>query len=97
VGRVVVAHGDLPCAGGLSGLAAGTGIVLVPDRRRDGTNVAVVPTGARFRFSYGPGSFERHLAEARRVGLAVTVVDDPRLAFDVDSPPDLEVLARHRP
>ncbi len=97
VRRVVVAHGDLPHAAGLAALAgeAGeTGVLLVPDRRRDGTNVASIPTGAGFRFSYGPGSFARHQVEAVRLGLAVTVVDDPLLAFDVDVPDDLDALSR---
>jgi 2-phospho-L-lactate guanylyltransferase len=97
VRRVVVAHGDLPHAAGLAALAgeAGeTGVLLVSDRRRDGTNVASIPTGAGFRFSYGPGSFARHQAEAARLGLAVTVVDNPLLAFDVDVPDDLDALSR---
>ena len=91
--RVVVAHGDLPYATGLADLAPGSGVVLVPDRGRDGTNVAVVPTGAGFRFSYGPGSFDRHLEEAHRLGLGVAIVEDPLLAFDVDWPADLDVWA----
>jgi 2-phospho-L-lactate guanylyltransferase len=94
VQRVVVAHADLPRAAGLAALSAGAGVTLVPDRRRDGTNVAAVPVGAGFRFSYGPGSFARHVAEAHRLGLDVRVVDDPRLAFDVDWPADLDALAR---
>lgn len=93
VERVIVAHADLPRAGGLSALADGAGVTMAPDRRRDGTNVIVVPAGAGFRFSYGPGSFARHRAEAERLGLAVRVVDDPRLAFDVDWPADLDGLA----
>jgi 2-phospho-L-lactate guanylyltransferase (CobY/MobA/RfbA family) len=42
-----------------------------------------------FRFSYGPGSFRRHAAEARRLGLGWRVVRDPRLSRDVDRPEDL--------
>ncbi|HZQ57255.1 MAG TPA: 2-phospho-L-lactate guanylyltransferase [Acidimicrobiales bacterium] len=92
VERVVVAHGDLPHATGLATIIGGEGAVLVPDRRRDGTNVAVIPATVGFRFSYGPGSFERHLDEARRLGLAVEVREDPSLAFDVDWPADLDML-----
>lgn len=92
--RVVVAHGDLPHAGNLAVLATAEGVTLVPDRRRDGTNVASVPSDAGFRFSYGPGSFARHQAEAARLGLRLRVIDDPSLAFDVDSPDDLDVLRR---
>jgi 2-phospho-L-lactate guanylyltransferase len=93
VEEVIVAHGDLPRAAALPSLAGHDGVTLVPDRRRDGTNVAVVPTGAGFRFAYGPGSFARHRAEADRLALALRVVDDPRLAFDVDDPGDLAALS----
>jgi 2-phospho-L-lactate guanylyltransferase len=96
VRRVVVAHADLPRAAGLARFAGGGGVVLVPDRRHDGTNVAVVPGDAGFRFSYGPGSFDRHREEAQRLGLAVDVVEDPLLAFDVDVPDDLDALVEAR-
>lgn len=88
--RTVVAHADLPHARQLAWAAAFVGVTLVPDRRDDGTNVAAVPTGAGFRFAYGPGSFRRHAAEARRLGLAVRVVRAPRLGWDVDLPDDLD-------
>ena len=87
--RVIVAHADLPDAISLAELAAGDGIVLVPDRRDDGTNVIVVPTDAGFGFTYGPGSFRRHGAEARRLGLGLRVVREPLLGYDVDWPADL--------
>ena len=85
----IVAHADLPHALDLSWLADRPGVTLVPDRRGDGTNVLVVPTAAGFRFSYGAGSFGRHRAEADRLGLAVRVEHEPRLAWDVDVPADL--------
>ena len=87
--RVIVAHGDLPFAGPLAWLSRSAGVTLVPDHRDDGTNVACVPTGAGFRFSYGPGSLARHEAEARRLSLVVRIVRDPLLARDVDEPADL--------
>ncbi|MGH9300772.1 MAG: 2-phospho-L-lactate guanylyltransferase [Acidimicrobiales bacterium] len=92
--RVTVAHADLPMARDLTGLGAWPGVSLVPDRRRDGTNVLSVPCGVGFVFSYGPGSFERHLGLARRLGLATRVVDQPQLSWDVDVPSDLEGLPR---
>lgn len=88
-GEVVVAHADLPAARSLVGLTGFDGVTVVPDRRRDGTNVLCVPAGAGFRFSYGPGSFGRHVAEAERLGLPHRVVDEPDLAWDVDVPADL--------
>ena len=83
--RVVVAHADLPLATGIEGA------VIVPDRRADGTNVISIPAGCGFTFAYGPGSFERHRAEALRLGLVVEVRDDLALAWDVDIPDDLRL------
>jgi 2-phospho-L-lactate guanylyltransferase len=87
--RVVVAHADLPLATGLRHVAGSQGVVLVPDRRADGTNVIALPAACGFRFAYGPGSFHRLRAEAERLGLVVTVLDDGALAWDVDTPDDL--------
>ncbi len=90
--RVLVAHGDLPRARRLGALPAFDGVTLVPDRRDDGTNVLRLPTGRDFRFAYGPGSFRAHRAEATRLGLAVRVLRDPDLAYDVDWPDDVREL-----
>jgi len=89
VRRVVVAHADLPRARRLADLADYGGVTLVPDRRDDGTNVIALPADVSFRFSYGPGSFARHHAECRRLGLAVRVRRDADLSYDVDWPSDL--------
>ncbi len=93
VQQVTVAHADLPLASDLTWLAGFAGVTLVPDRRLDGTNVACVPTTAGYRFSYGPGSFRRHRLEATRLGLALRVVNEPSLAWDVDVPADLDFAA----
>ena len=67
-------------------------VLVVPDRRADGTNLLSIPTGAGFRFRFGPGSAAAHRSEAARLGLPVTVIDDPDLAWDVDLPDDLPGL-----
>lgn len=90
--RVVIAHADLPHARTFAGVvrdAARPVVTIVPCHRDDGTPVLSLPTDVEFTFSYGPGSYRRHAAEARRRGLAVRVVRDPDLAFDVDVPDDL--------
>lgn len=87
--RVIVAHADLALARDLAWVGAFAGVTLVPDSRDDGTNVACVPAGSGFTFSYGPGSFARHGAETRRLGLSLRVVREPRLGRDVDLPSDL--------
>ena len=89
VTNVVVAHGDLPRAHSLAVLAEPGTLTLVPDRRGDGTNVIAVPTDMPFRFSYGPGSFQRHLASAIGAGFSLRVRRDPLLALDIDTPSDL--------
>ena len=94
---VVVAHADLPLAADLGSVAGFAGVTLVPDRRDDGTNVACVPCGAGFRFSYGPRSFARHADEASRLGLPLRILREPLLAWDVDVPADLDHPALSRP
>jgi 2-phospho-L-lactate/phosphoenolpyruvate guanylyltransferase len=86
---VVVAAGDLPLATDLAWVTRFPGITIVPDRRRDGTNVLSVPASSGFAFSYGPGSFARHVQEARRTGLPTRIVHSSTLAWDVDVPEDL--------
>ncbi len=100
VERVVIAHGDLPFARSFDRFVQGAhdecpphppgGVVIVPDRRRSGTNVLSVPTDAGFRFAYGTGSLELHLAEAARLGLATQVWSFDDLGWDVDEPEDLD-------
>jgi 2-phospho-L-lactate guanylyltransferase len=96
--QVTVAHADLPRATDLADVGTGgdpvgeggtSGITLVPDRYGNGTNVIALPTGAGFHFSYGPGSFARHRAEALRIGFTPRILDRPDLAWDVDEPSDL--------
>lgn len=89
VTHVVVAHGDLPLAHDLATLIVPDAITLVPDAHRDGTNVIAVPTDFGYAFSYGPGSFQRHLALALADGHRTIVRRDPQLARDIDTPDDL--------
>jgi 2-phospho-L-lactate/phosphoenolpyruvate guanylyltransferase len=93
--RALVAHADLPFARSLAPLArdgARPVVAVVPCHRDDGTTVISVPVDVPFDFAYGPGSFRRHAAEARRLGLGFRVVRDADLAFDVDVPDDLDRL-----
>jgi 2-phospho-L-lactate guanylyltransferase len=85
IDHVVIAHGDLPLATTLADLARPGHVVLVPDRRRDGTNVLSRPTHLTIRAEYGAGSFARHLAAALASGAPVSVRRDARLAIDVDT------------
>jgi 2-phospho-L-lactate guanylyltransferase len=100
VGRVVVAHADLPFVATFHAVTRDADrpvAVLVPDQRNDGTPVLSVPAHVPFAFAYGPGSFRRHLDAARAAGLAVRVVRDADLAFDVDIVDDLRAVATRSP
>ena len=93
VSQVTVAHADLPLASDLALVGEAPGITLVPDRYGNGTNVIALPADAGFQFSYGPGSFARHRAEAERLGLPTRVLDRPDLAWDIDEPGDVIPVA----
>jgi len=90
VERCIVVHADLPLVRDLAWMGDTPGVTIVGDRAGNGTNAICVPTGAGFRFSYGPGSRARHEAEARRLGLPLRVVDERAIAHDVDVPDDLD-------
>ena len=89
VAHVTVCHADLPRASRIADVGTAPGITLVPDRYGNGTNVIALPSDVGFRFSYGPGSFARHRSEAERIGLPLSVLDLPDLAWDVDEPGDM--------
>lgn len=100
--RAVVAHADLPLVTTFAPVlhdAAVPTAVLVPCHHDDGTPVLSLPAtaGPAFAFSYGPGSFRRHVRAARTAGLAVRVVRDRALGFDLDTVEDLAALDRHDP
>ena len=104
---LVIAHGDIIEPSGLDDVITGRkyvsgpgnpphheslpNVVIVPDRRRDGTNVLRLDQEAleNWTFEYGPGSFEKHLRQALSRGLRVDIHLDDGLALDVDVPEDL--------
>jgi 2-phospho-L-lactate guanylyltransferase len=100
VDRVVLVPGDTPmvepdeidhlldrCA------EAGHGVAIVPDRHGTGTNALVLTPPDALRPSFGPGSFERHIAAARAAEVAHAVEPVRSLGLDVDTPEDLAALA----
>ncbi|MEM1332904.1 MAG: hypothetical protein AAGG08_05545 [Actinomycetota bacterium] len=92
-GHVVVAHADLARPATLLDVVRSGTIVLVPDRRRDGTNVMAFPAPCRVVADYGTGSFRRHLTAATLVAemheATIRVLASPELALDVDTTTDL--------
>jgi 2-phospho-L-lactate guanylyltransferase len=72
---------------------SGHAIGIAPDRTRQGTNGLCLDASLEFPFSFGPGSFERHLDQALRLSLQTVPVESAGLAFDVDLPEDLARLS----
>ena len=91
----IVLMGDLPrlAVDDLAALLASldtADVALAPDRGDWGTNALALRLPARMPTAFGHSdSFARHLAAARRHGLATTVVRTPTLAYDVDAASDL--------
>lgn len=97
VQRIAIVSADLPrlCPEDITALvlaAQSNGVSLAPDRSGQGTNAACVALPARLKFHFGPGSFARHVAEARSLGITPARVERPGLAFDIDEPADLSAL-----
>lgn len=74
--------------------AADTGepiVVLAPSRDGTGTNAILRRPPDLFPSHFGPGSFARHLAAASEIGVSCVVIENPRIALDLDDPSDLEI------
>ena len=65
-------------------------VVLAPDAERRGTNLLFLRRRALsvFALAFGGSSFAAHRDGATRAGLSLEILDDPRLAFDLDEPDD---------
>jgi len=88
--HIIISHADLGRPATLLTAARPGCVTLVPDRRRDGTNVMSFPTKFALRASYGGGSFSRHLRQAQAIGATeIEVRSDPDLSLDVDTAEDL--------
>ncbi len=90
--RVIIVHADIARPTPFAWVGDFDGVTIVPDRHGGGTNVMSLPVGTDFEFLYGDGSFARHVDEAKRCGLALRVVVDDALGWDVDEPDDLAGL-----
>jgi 2-phospho-L-lactate guanylyltransferase len=80
-------------------MAARADIVVVPDRREQGTNIMRLPAGiaTKFHFQFGHDSFSKHRREADRLGLTIEMVRDPALGFDVDTSADYAAWTARMP
>jgi 2-phospho-L-lactate guanylyltransferase len=70
----------------------GIGVAIVADRHGTGTNGLLIRPPDAFAPSFGEGSLERHLAQARDKELVHRVETLPSLEHDVDTAGDLAAL-----
>ncbi len=69
-------------------------IVIAPDRRGQGTNMLFVSPSDLLTFSFGKNSFQTHCQMAEAQGADVVVVDNERIALDLDIPEDYDLLCK---
>jgi len=72
--------------------AASEPITFIPSRDWTGTNGVLFIPPARIAMEYGQGSFRRHLSKATAAGIRSDVMDLPGIAFDIDTPEDLQAF-----
>ena len=95
---LAVLHGDLPRLEAedvralLDAVPGPRGVAIAPDRGWAGTNAMAMRPSDGVPFRFGPGSFEAHTRAAQAAGLPVALVEREGLAFDLDTPADLERL-----
>jgi 2-phospho-L-lactate guanylyltransferase len=68
------------------------GALLVPSREGTGTNAIIRTPPTLFPSRFGPNSLALHKEEASRVGIECRVVNNERIALDIDEPADVESL-----
>ena len=66
--------------------------VIAPDRVRKGTNMLFINPADLLTFSFGQDSFECHCDLARSKNAKVIIVENERIALDLDVPEDFELL-----
>ncbi len=94
--RVLLVPGDTPLVEPddvVALLELDAPVAIVPDRHGTGTNALLITPPDVIAPSFGPGSFERHVAAARDAGLEHAVARISALMFDVDTPDDLADLS----
>lgn len=69
-------------------------VVIVPDRRDEGTNALLLSPPNRIAFGFGGLSSQRHLGLAREAGATARLLRLDNIGFDVDLPQDLGDLER---
>ena len=67
-------------------------VAIAPDHRKEGTNALFIKPPGLVKYSFGEGSFERHVEQLEADGIPYHTCEIASLAHDVDLPEDLEFL-----
>ncbi len=98
---VMILPGDLPlvtarnidrCHQQLDEAGAGPAVVLTPDAAGSGTNALILQPPSVIEPAYGTDSAQKHRKRAKERGVHLSVWEDPHLAWDVDTAPQLNRL-----
>lgn len=97
--ELLLLHADVPLIDAAEVdqfVAAGraSGIALAADRGGCGTNAIFLAQPHNYQFGFGAHSLQRHQNEAISHRLLPALLVLPGMSFDIDTPSDLELLAR---
>jgi len=69
-------------------------MVISLDRRMSGTNLLLISPPDLIDFSFGPGSFERHVRQAQAKNAEIEVCQLESIGLDIDLPEDLDLYQK---
>ena len=69
-------------------------VLISPDRKMSGTNLLYLSPPDLIEFSFGLGSFERHVRQAQLKNATIEVRKFSGSDLDIDSPEDLELFQK---
>jgi 2-phospho-L-lactate guanylyltransferase len=98
--KVLILPADLPfinkedLEGVMQYEADGPFMLISPDRRMIGTNLLYISPPDLIEFSFGLGSFERHVRQAQSKNATIEVRKFSGSDLDIDSPEDLELYRK---
>lgn len=72
-------------------------MTIVPDQMSLGTNALLCTPPTVMPFSFGPGSFRRHVRQAHERGIMVRIRKLAGIGLDIDTPMDLAALRSRDP
>jgi 2-phospho-L-lactate guanylyltransferase len=98
--RCLIIPADLPLikTGDIESLlrqAEDTEMAIVPDKTWYGTNLLLLQPPSIIQPCFGPGSFSRHIRQAKEKGISYKVVSTRYLRWDIDCPGDIPPLICH--